>query len=630
MFSDIVGYTRMNQANESLALELLEEHNEMLRPIFAAHGGREVKTIGDAFLVEFRSPLEAVKCAVEMQARMRKRNSSVRTLRKMELRIGIHLGDVVHSGGDVFGDAVNVASRIQPLAEPGGICFTQQVYDQIRNKTDLNIIEMGEARLKNVELPVGVYRIGLPGELGRRTQAKLRPDRIAVLPFANLSPGPREGYLADGMTEEVISAVSRIEGIEVISRTSVMQYKKKPKPIPVVSRELDVGLVLEGSVRKAGNKLRVVVQMIDAPRDKHLWAESYDREFEDVFAIQSDIAKRIADAFHSRMPKKDSEALAAESTKDLEAYALYLRARQLFHEGSEPSLKESIVLFERAVSKDPAFAKAHAGLAQAWLQFAGYVGDFTAMTEKAEIAAQRALELAPESAEAHMVISNIYFARDRFEEGVSEGENALAVNPNLSEVMSLLADQYAVLGKLDQALNALKKAYELNPLDSRSGLSFARILRSSGRPDEALEILRRTKELNPKNPRVYDGLANAYRAKKDFGKSQEILDIAFGIDPNDYWLQMSQGELYALSGKRKEAEEQLQAIFKKHSDPMPRLWGQLYIRAALGDFDEAFEALMQLAEMHSWPSQIRLIDVFEGMRKDPRFSEFCKKVGIPN
>ncbi len=628
MFSDIVGYTRLAQANESLALELLEEHKAIMRPLFPAHGGTEIKTIGDAFLVEFKSALEAVLCAVGMQQKLREHNSRVPAPRRLELRVGIHLGDVVHTGGDVYGDAVNIASRIQPLAEPGGICFSQQVYDHIRNKTELNIIEIGEIQLKNVELPVGVYRIGLPGELGQRLRAKVTKNRIAVLPFVSLSPSQRDEYFADGMTEEVISTISKIEGIEVISRTSVMQYKKKPKPIPEVSRELEVGLVLEGSVRKAGNKLRVTVQMIDAGRDRHLWAENYDRELEDVFAIQSDIAKKIAEAFHARIPRKDSEALVGESTRDLEAYALYLRAMQLYHEGSEPSLKEAIVLYDRAVSKDPGFARAYAGLSQAWKALGGY-REFMAAAEKAEAAARKALELAPDSAEAHAAMAHVHMLHDRFGEGISEGEKALQVNPNLSEVVNLLSEQYSVLGERDQALNAMKKAYELDPLSSSIGTGLARILRSSGRPDEAIDILKRVRELNPRNPRVYSGLADCYVVKKDFAKAQEILDIGLGIDPNDYWVLLGQGELYALTGRRKEAEDQLQGMMNNQTDPMQRLWGQLYIRAALGDLDEAFEALMKLAEMHSWPSQIRLIWSFEGMRKDPRFLEFCKKVGIP-
>ena len=276
MFTDIVGYTHLSQTNESLALELLEEHQRLLRPAFAAHGGTEVKTMGDAFLVEFKSALQAVMCAVEIQKKMAERNAAAPPSRKLELRIGIHVGDVVNGAGDIYGDAVNVASRIEPLAEPGGVCISQQVFDQIRNKTPLEIDKVGDVNLKNVYLPVGIYKIGLTGSRASAEQLSGPKERLAVLPFVNISPDPNDEYFADGLTEELIAKLSEVKGLKVIARTSVMNYKRKEKKVSEIAAELRVGSVIEGSVRKAGDRIRISVQLIDPRTEEHLWSSNYD------------------------------------------------------------------------------------------------------------------------------------------------------------------------------------------------------------------------------------------------------------------------------------------------------------------------------------------------------------------
>ena len=276
MFTDMVGYTRMSQADEAAALELLEEHRAVLRPLIETHAGTEVKTIGDAFLVEFRSALDAITCAAEIQSKIADRNSRVPDSRKVQVRIGIHLGDVVHSSNDVYGDAVDIASRIEPLAEPGGICISQQVFDSVKNKTDLGIESAGQVELKNVDAPMGVYRV----ELNRSSESlgnRAPRERLAVLPFVNISPDPNDEYFADGLTEELIIKMSEIKGLKVIARTSVMNYKKKEKNISQIGRELGAGSVIEGSVRKAGSKIRVTVQLIDSRTEEHLWASNYDK-----------------------------------------------------------------------------------------------------------------------------------------------------------------------------------------------------------------------------------------------------------------------------------------------------------------------------------------------------------------
>src|SRR2546425_9814542 len=264
MFTDIVDYTIMSQKNETLALTLLEEHRQILRPAFARRGGREVKTIGDGFLVEFPSALEAVRCALEIQQLMKERNQSVPSESKILLRVGVHLGDVEHRNGDVYGDAVNTASRVQSLAEPGGVSITQQVFDHVRNNEEFRTVALGQNQLKNVQTPTEVYRVLPSAERTKLTKIEvLEPRRVAALPLAILSSDQQDEYFADGLTEEIINTLSSIPGLRVIARTSVMKYKQVNKSVGEIGRELKVGSILEGSVRKAGSRLRITIQLID-------------------------------------------------------------------------------------------------------------------------------------------------------------------------------------------------------------------------------------------------------------------------------------------------------------------------------------------------------------------------------
>ena len=307
MYTDVVGYTALTQLNESNTLRLLEEHRNLIRPLFTSHGGREIKTIGDAFLVEFHSALDAVLCGVAVQQTMHDRK--VARGDTLSLRVGIHVGDVIESGNDILGDAVNIASRIEPLAEPGGICITGQVYDQIRNKFELQLVSLGRKELKNVSETTEVFQVVLPWD--RKADNGPRPEitKIAVLPFISMSPDPRDEYIADGLTEEVISSVSWIQGVNVVSRTSVMQYKNSKKSSREIAKELGAGTLVEGSIRKSGDKVRITVQLIDATKDQHEWVQSWDRHVQDIFEIESDISRRIASSLRLRFPESGNPRL---------------------------------------------------------------------------------------------------------------------------------------------------------------------------------------------------------------------------------------------------------------------------------------------------------------------------------
>jgi adenylate cyclase len=624
MFTDVVGYTRMAQANEQLALELLEEHRRVIRPLLAKHGGAEVKTIGDAFLVEFRSALEAVLCGVEIQQKMSEHNSQVPKERKVEVRVGIHLGDVVHESGDVYGDAVNVASRIEPLAEPGGLWISQQVFDNIRNKTKLEIVRLGEVELKNVELPVSVYKVtmstGTPIATGRKTPR----ERLAVLPFVNISPDPNDEYFADGLTEELISKLSEVKGLKVIARTSVMNYKKKEKSVSQIGKELEAGSIIEGSVRKAGSKIRVTVQLIDSGTEEHLWATNYDKELDDIFAIQTDIATRVAGSVSAGLLPSTKHP----DTEDVEAYTLYIRAMQRFHEGVEGPLRESVALFNKAISRDTGFARAHAGLSLALTRLAvmGYE-DYGVLARQAEPEALKALELDSGSAEAHAAMASVCNALDKSDQVEAEAGKAVSLNPNLAEAHLALGISRAALGRLEEGLASMERALELDPLSLHTGDLVARTARVLGRNDRSLAVLERLNQLNPMNPIVLNGFAEGYMMAQNFTKAQELLSLGLEVNPREPLLRLNQGILYALTGRKEEAEKELRWLKSERGEAVV-LYGKLFINAALGNLDDAFSALMRAAELHSWPFLIGSLPVFTELRKDPRYREFAVKVGI--
>jgi adenylate cyclase len=622
MFTDIAGYTRMAQANEALALELLEEHRKVVRPLLSVHGGTEVKTIGDAFLVEFRSALEAVLCAADIQRQLEVRNAESPEQRRLRVRIGIHLGDVVHEAGDVYGDAVNVASRIEPLAEPGGICISQQVYDGIRNKTELEFEKTEEVELKNVELPVRVYRVNMSPRAVQGQGNEAPRERLAVLPFVNISPDPNDEYFADGLTEELISKLSEVKGLKVIARTSVMNYKKKEKSASQIGRELEAGSIIEGSVRKSGNRIRVTVQLIDSRTEEHVWASNYDKELDDIFAIQSDVASKVADSVSAGFFPKRSD------TQDVEAYTLYIKGMQRLHEGEEKALREALELFERAIARDPEFARAYAGTAMAWARLgtSGYE-EFGVSESRAEPAAKKALQLDPTCAEAHAAMSAVASILDRFEESRDEATAAVRINPNLANAHISLAIHYATKGKFEIAIASAERAHELDPLSVHDADTLARITRVAGKGERAFQVLQRMDELSPMNPRVQVAIAEYYLSKRDWARAQEFLDKAKAMGTDEPLYALNQGILYALTGRPKEAEEMISLMGTFRSEAV-RLYGQLFIRAALGDLDKALGVLPKMAELHSWPYLVDYLEIFADLRKDSRYEEFAAKVGL--
>ena len=494
MFTDLVGFTASAQADEAAALARVQEQASVLRPLFGSYGGREIKSTGDGFLVEFDSALQATECAIEIQRRMRDRNSRSPTS-PILLRIGIHVGDVEEVDGDILGDAVNVASRILPLSEPGGVCLSEQIVDQVRSGISTKLERLAPRRLKGVEKPLVVYRLAVPGAEREPALERTPLPRLAVLPLANIGPDTKDEYFADGLTEELISRLSHIRGLRVIARTSVAQYKGTEKPIAQIGAELGVTSVLEGSVRKAGDQLRISVQLIDVRTEEHRWAQTYDRKLENIFAIQAELAEQTANALKLEMLGSDRNAVRGRPTSNLAAYDLYLRgiqASRRFSPGVGRHLQagpDAAPYFEGAVGQDPNFSAAHSALANHLLAVGGVTRESREAFSRARRHVDRALEIDPRSSDAHTARGNLLMQVD-FDWPSAEVElrEALDLNPNNSAAHFWYRSLLTVLQRYPEAKDQLEAGFELDPLWFLAKRQGVTLLALSGDWDEAVRL----------------------------------------------------------------------------------------------------------------------------------------------
>jgi len=626
MFTDIVGYSSLTQKNERLALELLEEHRKIVRPIVALHNGREIKTMGDAFLIEFESALEATHCAIDLQKTLHDHNEQSIVERRVHLRIGIHLGDVLQRQSDVLGDAVNIASRIEPLAEADGICISEQVYDQIRNKLDCPIENLGPRQLKNIDYPIDVHRI--LWEKDETVSVSLDRKRIAVLPFLNISPDPNDAYFADGLTEELIARLSTISGFKVIARTSIMRFRGTSKSVGEIGKELKSGSVLEGSVRKAANRLRVTAQLIDATTEEHLWVQNYDRQLEDVFAIQVEVAQNVADALKTQLLDEEREHIEKKPTEDIGAYTFYLKGRYYWNERNKESLERAIKYFEEAIKRDPQFALAYSGLADCYIVLVDH--SYLPPNEgypKARQAATRALELDNTLAEAHTSLASILNTDWEWTEAEREFKEALRLNPNYPTAHHWYSIHLMTMGHLDEAIKEAKAAQELDPLSPQIH-AYAGILHFCARHyDSAFEEFDRSLELDPNSVAAHEYRCYVYLLKSMFEEAltemQLVLQFFHMSTAN---VRAFTGAVYATAGRIEEAKRIIRECEEKSAheyvDPKWLVWAH----SRLGNKDRAFGWLEKAFEAHRFtPFEVKLDPRFDGITSDPRFDELMKK-----
>ena len=630
MLTDMVGFSAITQRDERLALRLLREQDRLVLPILRKHQGRRVKSLGDGYLVEFASSLDAVQSAISVQDAVQARNARA-GIEGFELRIGIHLGDVVHREKDVFGDAVNIASRIQPLADPGGVCVSRQVYDQVSNKVDVRFISTGIPELKNISTPIEVYKLDLPSARPIRPAPPKEEPRVAVLPLSNISGESADEYFVDGMTEELIQTLSRIAGLRVIGRASVMRYKASPATPANIAAELGVSAVVEGGVRKVGNKVRVTARLLDARNASTLWSEDYNREFGDVFALQSEISRRIADSLEVEILGPERRLIERPLTKNPAAHAAYLKGRHQLNLRTESALRLSLESFGQALRDDPKFALAHAGLSDAystltWLEFVRPRAAFP----RARNAAVRALELDPTLAEAHASLGFVRFLYDRsWVDAEREFRHAIALNPNYPTAHQFYSDLLKALGRLDEALVEVNRALELDPVSLGINTALGHVLYLSRRYDAAIAQYKRALNLDPNFAQAHLWFGRPYLEKGLFDRAIEEVETAVRLTRESTMSLAVLGHALASAGRPKEARAILSTLAKRgRSRYVPSYWIAL-VHVGLDDKDRAFEWLGRAErERSAWLAWVKVEPRFDRLRSDPRFDRLLRRLKL--
>jgi len=563
--ADVKGYSRLMGEDEEWTLRTLNAYKEVMRSLVQQHRGRVVSSPGDNVLAEFGSVVDAVQCGVEIQQVLRAKNALLPETRRMEFRIGINLGDVIEEGDSIYGDGVNIAARLESLAQAGGICISGSAYEQIENKLPLRYDYLGEHEVKNIAKPVRVYRAQIEPEavpsklvkekrpVGKRLsktalaiiavvviagavilyQFVLRPsasktevaskekmafplpDRpsIAVLPFANMSDDPKQEYFSDGMTEEVITALSKVPKLFVIARNSTFTYKGKPVKVNQVAEELGVRYVLEGGVRKAGDKIRITAQLIDALTGHHIWADRYDRNLNDIFTVQDEITKKIITAMQVKLTEGEQVRAAAKGTNNLEAYLKCLQANEHIHRQNIESNTLGKQLAEEAIALDPKYAWAYAVLGRAHMMdvFLRSTKSPKDSIAKAIELVQRALVLDDTLAEAYSLLGFLFSNTRQYDKALAKAEHAVALNPNSAYAHYMLGKILVFDGRWEESIPEYKKAIRLNPMPPNTylwslGLSYA----WTGQYEEAITWCKKAVLQEPNSLMAHEMMAVVY------------------------------------------------------------------------------------------------------------------------
>jgi adenylate cyclase len=581
--ADVKGYSRLMGEDEEATVRTITAHRKVIASVIQKYRGRVVDSPGDNILAEFVSVVDAVQSAVEIQEVIRAKNAELPDERKMEFRIGINLGDVIQEGERIYGDGVNIAARVEGVAEPGGICISGSAYEQIENKLALGYEYIGEHTVKNIVKPIRVYRVPTgPETLQKITEEKRPaprwqraalavviailvvaggvaiwksyrpstapmevasvekmafplPDKpsIAVLPFDNLSADPEQEYFSDGLTDEVITALSGIQKLFVIARNSTFTYKGKPVKVQQVSEELGVRYVLEGSVKKAGDKIRISAQLIDALDGHHLWAKRYDRNLSDIFAVQDEITKKIITAMQVKLTEGEQARALAKGTNNLEAYLKYLQAHELIYRLNIQSIALGKQLAEEAIALDPEYAPAYYALGKVHMLDV-WLG--TSESPKASMA--KAMELA---------------------------QKAIVLDDTLGEAYAFLGYLYAMKRKHDKALALGEKAVALNPNSAESHMRYGKILTFAGKHEEAIPELETAIRLNPIPPNLYlYSLGISYCLAGQYDEAITWCEKAVRREPDSFFARLFMAMAYSASGRDEEARVEAAEVLRIH------------------------------------------------------------------
>lgn len=629
MFTDMVGYTRLMQKDEGLAKSLRDRHRTVLKKEVREHEGEILQYYGDGTLCIFHSSILAVKCALQIQEQLLQEP-------KVPLRIGLHSGDIVHDEEGIYGDGVNIASRIESLSTVGSVLFSGKIMDDIKNQKNLEVKSLGEFSLKNVGAPVEIFALtnnplAIPEAATMIGKGKKLIKSVAVLPFVNMSTDTENEYFSDGITEEILNALARVSGIRVTARTSSFAFKGKNLDIREVANQLNVDHILEGSVRKSGNLVRITAQLISAKDGFHIWSENYDRELKDIFAIQDEIAQNIAEMLSERLVEKSKRAVLPKSTaQNLEAYNLYLKGNFYWKKWSPEGVKKSIAFFEQAIALEPDLSLPHAGLASAYI-FLGITGNMKGNAfQKAAEAAHQALTLDDQHDGANLAMGMIKFMYEKnYEEAKGYFIKALKINPGSSEGHHYYAMYLSNTGNFNKALKEIEKAHQLDPLSLIILGSYAEICFFSGDNKEAIKRYHQALELDPNFRAVWEGIGWVYAKEKKyeealvaFRKFQSMTGSKLkGLNGLGYTL----GKL----GQTDEARECLKLLVERKQNDENIILDMDFamIYAGLEEWDQVYDHMEAAIEANMGGLFLNVHPMWEEVRQMPRFRNLLSKHG---
>ncbi|MEQ8578851.1 MAG: adenylate/guanylate cyclase domain-containing protein [Balneola sp.] len=631
MFADMVGYTKLMQEDESKAKLLRDRQRNVVDKSIATHNGRVMQYYGDGTLSMFTSAIKAVEAAREIQEQLQKDP-------KVPLRIGIHIGDVVHDSEGVFGDAVNVAARVQSLSVPGGVMISGKVFEEIKNHPGIKVEAFGEHDLKNVFNPISIFALANEG-LSVPEQSYIQgitgshKNSVAVLPFANFSPNPENEYFSDGITEEIINALVKLDGLQVPSRTSVFAYKNTKKDIREIGKELNVATVLEGSVRQAGNKIRVTAQLINTDDGFHVWSENYDGELKDIFKVQDEISQKIAEKLEQNFEFSISRNLYEASTDSVVAYNHYLQGLYYWNKRTPESVQKAIDCYRKAIKKCATYTKAYSGLANCY-SFLGTIGHLKgkAAFPKAEKFALKALELNDFRGESFVSLGFVdLFYKWDYNSAEANFRKAITMEPNNEEARIALAMYYRITGDLERMFHHTKAASKIAPVSLPVLLQHGYSYWLSGKHEKAMETYEKILELDPLFRSALEGMALVYVAEEKYDKAIKVVKKYLDLVDSEYKGGTQLGYIAALKGNKKLANENLE-IIKKRGLANPDLNLSLdfaVIYAAMGENDEAFKYLNKAVDEKLGAILfIKTMFPLDKLRSDIRYNQLLEKMGL--
>lgn len=605
MFTDIQDFTKRMSAQEHLGMELIRQHNVIMDEAIRRYHGTLVKNIGDAYLVDFGSAVNAVEAAVEAQNQFAECNKGKTQLDQILVRISIHLGDVVMQGNDMFGDGVNIASRLQSITPPGGICISREVFAHIKTKTAIQCVAIGAHELKGIPDAVEVYQILTPlvsqpimAAAQKAVELKVPGDlSIAVLPFANWSDDKENEYFSDGITEDIITDLAKITSLRVSSRNSVFTYKGKNVDVQKVGGEMNVRYVLEGSVRKAGNRIRITAQLIEASSNTHMWAERFDRDLQDVFAIQDEISKHIAGELKIRLTKEQEQAITRKETESLEAYDEYLKG--LFHSRrrTKPDLDLAEDHLNRALVIDQNFAAAHSALAFVLrFKFAFGLDRNPAVFEQAKIHTERALALEPELSDALLMKGLLLREEGDMPGAIETLQKLIGMNPTHVQAYAYLGNVYRDAGDIDKALEYHSRAMELDPKDFFHPYNLWLDHFSGGDRDKLEPMINRAESLVPNHYLVLMCKSYAATFARNEVKALEFIDAAIKADPNHVDSFAVRGYINLAFGNNEEAYRDFRYLMTRSEKNAFITAFNLPFFVCLRKYDDALELIKAALE----------------------------------